>query len=134
MEKNIFEKIRDKQAPANIVYQDEYVTAFDDIDPSAPVHILIIPNIKISSLNEIEEKDSLYLSKILLASKEIAIKKGINSSGYRLITNCGFDGGQEIDYLHFHLVGGVKLGKMISLSKDSKKKFNELKNKTNQDK
>ncbi len=134
MEKNIFEKIRDKQAPANIVYQDEYVTAFDDIDPSAPVHILIIPNIKISSLNEIEEQDSLYLSKILLASKEIAKKKGINSRGYRLITNCGFDGGQEIDYLHFHLVGGVKLGKMISLSKDSKKKFNELKNKTNQDK
>lgn len=130
MEKNIFEQIRDGQAPANIVYQDEHVTAFDDIEPSAPTHILIIPNKKISSLNDIEEEDSLYLSKILLSAKEIAKKTGISDSGYRLITNCGFDGGQEVDYLHFHLVGGLKLGKMISLSKDSKKKFNEFKNNT----
>ena len=128
MEKNIFEQIRDGQASANIVYQDDHVTAFDDIDPCAPIHILIIPNKKISSLNEIEEQDSLYLSKIMLSAKEIAKQKGIDESGYRLITNCGSDGGQEIDYLHFHLVGGVKLGKMISLSKDSKKKFNEFKN------
>ena len=63
MEKNIFEQIRDGQAPANIVYQDEHVTAFDDIEPSAPIHILIIPNKKISSLNDIQEEDSLYLSK-----------------------------------------------------------------------
>ena len=91
---------------------------------------MIIPNKKISSLNDIQEEDSLYLSKILLSAKEIAKQSGINESGYRLITNCGFDGGQEVDYLHFHLVGGLKLGKMISLSKDSKKKFNELKNKS----
>ena len=127
MEKNIFEKIRDKESPAKIIFENDYITAFEDIEPSAPVHILIIPNKKISSLNEIEEQDSIYLSKILLAAKEIARQVGIEKTGYRLITNCGFDGGQEINYLHFHLVGGLKLGKMISLSKDSKKIFKSLK-------
>lgn len=127
MEKDIFEKIRDKEAPAKIIFENEYITAFEDIEPSAPVHILIIPNKKISSLNEIEEQDCVYLSKILLAAKEIARQVGIEKTGYRLITNCGFDGGQEINYLHFHLVGGLKLGKMISLSKDSKKIFKSFK-------
>jgi histidine triad (HIT) family protein len=121
MEKNIFEKIRDKEAPANIVYQDEYITAFEDIYPDAPIHILIIPNKKIVSLNDINEEDTIYLSKILL-------QFNIDESGYRLITNCNKDGGQEIDYLHFHLVGGVRLGKMISLPKDSKKIFKKNNN------
>ena len=121
MEKNIFEKIRDEEAQANIVFKDEYVTAFLDIDPSAPVHILLIPNKKIVSLNEIEEEDSIYLSKLLITAKQLAKKHNISESGYRLITNCNKDGGQEIPYLHFHLVGGVRLGKMISLPKDSKK-------------
>lgn len=123
MEKNIFEKIRDKEAPANIVYQDEYITAFDDIYPDAPIHILIIPNKKIVSLNNIEEEDTIYLSKILLTAKKLAKQFNIDESGYRLISNCNKDGGQEIDYLHFHLVGGVRLGKMISLPKESKKIF-----------
>ena len=123
MEKNIFEKIRDKEADGDIVYSDEYVTAFKDIYPDAPVHILIIPNKKINSLNYICEEDSIYLSKILLIAKQLAKRFKIDESGYRLITNCGKDGGQEIDYLHFHLVGGVRLGKMISLPKDSKKIF-----------
>ena len=121
MEKNIFEKIRDGEAPAEIVYKDEYVTAFNDIYPDAPVHILIIPNKLISSLNDITEEDSIYLSKLLLTAKNLAKKFNIDESGYRLITNCNKDGGQEINYLHFHLVGGVKLGKMISLPKSSKK-------------
>jgi histidine triad (HIT) family protein len=123
MEKNIFEKIRDKEAPANIVYQDEYITAFDDIYPDAPIHILIIPNKKIVSLNNIEEEDTIYLTKILLTAKKLAKQFNIDESGYRLISNCNKDGGQEIDYLHFHLVGGIRLGKMISLPKDSKKIF-----------
>ena len=94
---------------------------------NAPIHILIIPNKKIMSLNEIQEEDSIYLSKILLGAKNIAKQFNIDETGYRLITNCGSDGGQEIDYLHFHLVGGLKLGKMISLSKSEKKKFNDFK-------
>ena len=105
------------------MYKDEYITAFKDINPNAPVHILIIPNKKFSSLNDINEEDSIYLYKILLGAKNIAKQFNIHESGYRLITNCNKDGGQEIDYLHFHLVGGVKLGKMISLSKQSKKIF-----------
>ena len=128
MEKNIFEKIRDKEAPANIVYQDEYITAFEDIYPDAPIHILIIPNKKIVSLNDINEEDTIYLSKILLTAKNLAKQFNIDESGYRLITNCNKDGGQEIDYLHFHLVGGVRLGKMISLPKDSKKIFKKNNN------
>ena len=123
MEKNIFEKIRDGDEKSEIVYKDEYITAFKDINPNAPVHILIIPNKKFRSLNDINEDDSIYLSKILLGAKNIAKQFNIHESGYRLITNCNKDGGQEIDYLHFHLVGGVKLGKMISLSKQSKKIF-----------
>ena len=128
MNKNIFEKIRDGEEKADIVYKDDYITAFKDIDPNAPVHILIIPNKKIESLNDIQEEDNNYLSNILLGAKNIAKQFNIDQTGYRLITNCGSDGGQEIQYLHFHLVGGLKLGKMISLSKSEKKKFNELKN------
>ncbi len=127
MEKNIFELIRDGESPATIVLKNDYVTAFEDIYPDAPIHILIIPNKMIPSLSQIEEEDSIYLSKMMLAAKEIAKQKGINESGYRLITNCGSDGGQEINYLHFHLVGGLKLGKMISLPKESKKIFRSLK-------
>ena len=122
-EKNIFEKIRDGEEKADIVYKDDYITAFKDICPDAPVHILIIPNKKIRSLNYITEEDTIYLSKILLGAKIIARQQGIDESGYRLITNCNKDGGQEVDYLHFHLIGGVKLGKMISLPKTSKKIF-----------
>ena len=117
MERNIFEKIRDGEAEANIVYKDDYVTAFHDINPDAPVHILIIPNRKINSMNEINHEDNVYLALILLTAKKIAQQFDIANTGYRLITNCGKDGGQEIDYLHFHLVGGTRLGKMISLPK-----------------
>jgi len=102
MERNIFEKIRDDESPCELVYKDKYVTAFNDIHPDAPAHILIIPNKKIA--------------------KELELDK----TGYRLITNCGKDGGQEVDYLHFHLVGGVPLGKMISLPKSSKKILKEI--------
>tara|TARA_B100001769_G_C21789072_1_gene430244 strand:- start:224 stop:598 length:375 start_codon:yes stop_codon:yes gene_type:complete len=120
MERNIFEKIRDGQAEADIVYKDDYVTAFHDINPDAPVHILIIPNRKINSMNEISDEDNVYLALILLTAKKIAQQLNIADTGYRLITNCGKDGGQEIDYLHFHLVGGTRLGKMISLPKKRK--------------
>ena len=81
-------------------------------------------------MDDIQDDDSHYLGQILLAANHIAKSKNINESGYRLITNCNKDGGQEIDYLHFHLVGGVRLGKMISLPKDSKKKMKELKKET----
>ena len=127
MNKNIFEKIRDGEEKADIVYKDDYITAFKDIHPNAPVHILIIPNKKMESLNEIQEEDSGYLSNILLAAKKIAKQFNVDQTGYRLITNCGSDGGQEINYLHFHLVGGLPLGRMIGLQKDSQKLFKKFK-------
>ena len=123
MDKNIFERIRDGESPAEIVLKNEYVTAFKDISPDAPVHILIIPNKMIKSLSDIQEEDSIYISHIFLAAKQIAEQFKINESGYRVITNCGKNGGQEVPYLHFHLVGGVPLGNMIKLPKSSKKLF-----------
>ena len=124
---SLFENIRDGKEPANIIYQDEYITAFDDKYPSAPVHILIIPNKRIKSLDNINDEDEIYMGKILLAASKLAKIKNIHDSGYRLITNCNKDGGQEIDYLHFHLVGGIPLGRMIGLSKESKKLFQKIK-------
>ena len=125
---SLFEDIRDGKEPANIIYKDEYITAFEDKFPSAPIHILIIPNKKIKSLDHISEEDEIYMAKILLGANKIAKMKNINETGYRVITNCNKDGGQEIEYLHFHLVGGIPLGRMIGLSKENKKKFNEMKN------
>lgn len=122
---SLFENIRDGKEPATIVYKDDYITAFEDIHPEAPVHILIIPNKTIKSLNEVVDDDVDYLSHILLGASKIAKLKNIGESGYRLITNCNYDGGQEIDYLHFHLVGGVRLGNMIKLPKSSKKKMKQ---------
>ena len=124
---NLFENIRHGNEPANIIYQDEYITAFDDKFPVAPVHILIIPNKMIKSLDEITENDEIYMGKILLGASKIAKIKNINETGYRLITNCNKDGGQEIEYLHFHLVGGLPLGRMIGLPKESQKKFKSSK-------
>ena len=109
MEKNIFEKIRDNESPANIVYKDEYVTAFDDIKPDAPVHILLIPNKMIKSLNNIEDEDSVYLTKILYVAKDLAKKYNINESGYRLLFNTNSDAMQTVFHIHLHLIGGEKL-------------------------
>lgn len=128
---SLFEKIRDSEEPANIVYKDEYVTAFDDKYPDAPVHVLIIPNKTIKSLDAVTEEDELHMGKLLLAASKIARLKNISESGYRLITNCKKDAGQEIDYLHFHLVGGVRLGRMIGLPKESQKYLKQLKEKNN---
>ncbi len=124
---SLFENIRDGKEPANIIYQDEFITAFDDKYPSAPVHILIIPNKMIKSLDNLTEEDEIYMGKILIGASKLAKMKNIHESGYRLITNCNKDGGQEIDYLHFHLVGGIPLGRMIGLSKESKKLFQKIK-------
>ena len=128
---SLFEKIRDSEEPANIVYKDEYVTAFDDKYPDAPVHVLIIPNKTIKSLDAVTEEDELHMGKLMLAASKIARLKNISESGYLLITNCKKDSGQEIDYLHFHLVGGVRLGRMIGLPKESQKYFKQLKEKNN---
>ena len=119
--KNIFAKIRDGESPSEIVLQNEYVTAFKDIDPSAPHHIIIIPNKEIKTINDIENEDASLLGHLFLAARDIAKKLEISESGYRLIMNCNKDGGQEVFYIHFHLVGGCPLCRILKLPKNSKK-------------
>ena len=109
----IFCKIINKEIPSAIVYEDEGILAFRDINPMAPVHVLVIPKKHISSLNEIEKEDEAIIGKIYTVIKEIAKKEGIAEKGYRVVANCGKDGGQEVGHLHFHILGGKKLGAKI---------------------
>ncbi len=126
---DIFSKIRDGLIESNIVYKNEYVTAFEDINPSAPVHILIIPNIKIPTVNDVTEEHVPYLGNMILAASVIAKQKCIDENGYRLIINCNKHGGQEVFYIHMHLVGGCELGYMISLPNNSRKLMKKLQKK-----
>jgi histidine triad (HIT) family protein len=105
----IFCKIVAGEIPAAKVYSDEQVTAFRDIHPVAPVHVLIIPNKHIPSLNEIEDADQTTLGTLLLAVKKIAAQEGIAEGGYRLIVNTGKAAHQEVLHIHLHLIGGAPL-------------------------
>lgn len=109
----IFSKIIAKEIPADIVYQDDLVTAFKDINPQAPTHILIVPNREIASVNDVSPEDEQVLGRLFVAARKIAEQQGIAASGYRLLVNCGDDGGQEVYHLHMHLVGGRRLGPML---------------------
>lgn len=110
----IFSKIVAREIPAEIVYQDDRVTAFKDINPSAPVHILIIPNKEIPTVDDVTPEDEAVLGHLFIVAKEVARQLGIADSGYRLIVNCKSDGGQEVFHLHMHLLGGRKLGPMLA--------------------
>ncbi len=109
----LFSKIIAKEIPANIVYQDELVTAFKDINPSAPVHILIVPNIEIASTNDVLPEHERMLGHLFTVAKQVAKEQGVAESGYRLIINNGSDSGQEVPHLHVHLIGGRKLGPLL---------------------
>ena len=113
----IFSKIIRGEIPAQIVYQDDLVTAFRDIHPAGPVHILIVPNKEIPTLNELTEADEVTAGRMLLAAQKLAAQEGIAESGYRLIINCNRDGGQEVFHLHLHLIGGRPLGAMVQRPK-----------------
>lgn len=114
----IFSKIIDGELPATIVYKDELVTAFRDINPVAPVHILIVPNKEIATVNDLTEEDERIAGRLFLAARKIAEQEGIAESGYRLIVNCNRDGGQEVFHLHMHLVGGRRMGPMVMRPKE----------------
>ena len=114
MEDCLFCKIVKGEIPSTKVYEDEEILAFKDINPVAPVHILVIPKKHISSLNEIETEDQMLIGKIFAVIKKIAEEQGIAENGYRVIANCGEDGGQEVKHLHFHILGGKKLGTKIA--------------------
>ncbi len=110
---DLFEKIIAKEIPSDMLYQDEYVTAFRDINPQAPVHVLIIPNKNIPTVNAAEAEDEQLLGKLFLVAKKLAKELGVAEQGYRLIVNCNEDGGQDVFHLHMHLLGGRKLGRML---------------------
>lgn len=105
----LFCKIIAGEIPSGKVYEDEYVYAFNDISPEAPVHVLIVPKAHIASANDITEENAEIVSRIFLAAKKIAKEMGIAEGGYRIVNNCGEDGGQTVKHLHFHLLGGRSL-------------------------
>ncbi len=110
----LFEKIVAGEIPADIVHRDDRVTAFRDISPQAPVHILIIPNKPIPTVNDVSDEDERTLGHMFIVARDIARQEGIAANGFRLIVNCNLHGGQEVFHLHMHLVGGAPLGPMLS--------------------
>lgn len=104
----IFQKIIDRQIPADIVYEDEQSLAFRDIHPQAPTHVLVIPKRRIPSLAEATEEDTALLGHLLLVASKLALQLGL-TNGYRAVINSGPDGGQSVDHLHVHLLGGRQL-------------------------
>lgn len=113
MEDCLFCKIIKGEVPSEKVYENEYVLAFKDINPVAPVHVLVIPKIHITDYNEVNEENIEYVKNIQLAIKEIARICNVADSGYRVICNTGEDGGQVVHHMHFHLIGGKKIGSKI---------------------
>ena len=106
----IFTKIINREIPATIVYENDKVLAFKDINPLAPVHILVIPKKEIPTINDIKEEDKELIGEIFLAIGKIVKDLGIDKEGYRVVANCNEYGGQEVFHLHYHILGGKKLG------------------------
>jgi len=106
MSETIFSKIIRRDIPADIVYEDNEVLAFKDINPQAPVHILIIPKKPIATLNDIQPEDAPLIGKLFLVAKQIAAEQGFAEQGYRTVFNCNRDGGQEVYHIHLHLLAG----------------------------
>ena len=112
-EETLFSKIVKKEIPADILFQDDRVTAFRDINPQAPTHVLIIPNKIIPTVNDVTAEDEATLGHLFVVARQLAEQEGIAEDGYRLVINCGRHGNQEVYHLHMHLVGGRQLGRMI---------------------
>lgn len=110
MNKTIFEKIISREIPATIHHEDDDLIIIDDINPVAPIHLLIIPKKKIETLNDLKAEDTELIGKMFQAAKKMAIKLGIDKSGYRTIFNCNEDGGQTVYHIHLHFIGGRSLG------------------------
>lgn len=105
----VFCKIVASEIPADILYQDEQVVAFRDINPQAPVHVLIIPRKHIPSVVELSGAESSLVENMVSIANQLAVKEGVSESGYRLVINCGEQGGQLVPHLHLHLLGGRQL-------------------------
>jgi len=107
--RTIFKRIIDKEIPADIVYEDDECLAFRDVKPQAPVHVLVIPRKEIASLAAAGDADALLLGHLLSVAAKLATQLGLKA-GYRVVINCGPDGGQTVDHLHLHILGGRQLG------------------------
>lgn len=112
----IFSKIIKGEIPCNKVFENERILAFYDIQPAAPVHVLIIPKKPIPSMNDVAPEDLPLIGEMHAVAQQIAKELGIAESGYRLINNCGPDSGQAVPHLHYHLIGGAKLGALVGIS------------------
>ena len=108
-EKSIFEMILNKELESEIIYEDQDIFSIKDINPIAPVHLLIIPKKRINTINDVSEEDTLLIGKMVKVAKNLAKEYEINESGYRLIFNTNDDGGQTVYHIHLHLIGGEKL-------------------------
>lgn len=113
MENCLFCKIIKGEIPSSKVYEDDEILAFNDINPAAPIHILVIPKKHIDSLAQMQKEDEALVGKIYGVINKIAEDKGFKESGYRVIVNCGKDAGQEVMHLHFHVLAGAKFGDKI---------------------
>lgn len=109
MDKCIFCKIVNKEIPAKVVYEDDRVIAFEDINPQAPVHVLLIPKEHFVSLNDIPEEKMELVGHILSKARWVAQEKGIKESGYRIVLNTARDSGQDVFHIHFHVLGGRRM-------------------------
>ncbi len=107
-EKTIFKRIIDGEIPADIVHDDEQCLAFRDANPQAPTHVLIIPRREIASLDQLTDEDEQLIGHLFVVARKLAGQLGL-ANGYRTVINCGADGGQSVDHLHVHLLGGRKL-------------------------
>ena len=113
-EETIFSQIIRKEIPSDMVHQDDLVTAFRDISPQRPTHVLIVPNKLIPTVDDVTEEDEAVLGRMLTVAKKIARDEGISEEGYRLIINCREHGRQEVQHIHMHLLGGADTGPMIT--------------------
>ena len=107
-DKTIFKKIIDREIPAKIVYEDDLCLAFEDLNPQAPTHLVVIPKKEISSVDDVTEEDGSLVGHLFVVMRKIAAERDL-SGGYRVVTNCGRDAGQEVMHLHFHLLAGRHL-------------------------
>ncbi|URJ24903.1 HIT domain-containing protein [Candidatus Blochmannia ocreatus (nom. nud.)] len=112
---NIFIDIITGKIKTDILYQDDLVTAFHDKNPKAPVHVLIVPNKLIPTVNDVTDQDEQMLGRLFTVAAKIAKFNNIHNSGYRLIINCNYHSGQEVYHIHMHLLGGQFLGPLLSI-------------------
>ena len=109
----IFCKIANKEINSEFVYEDDEIIAFKDVNPQAPIHILVIPKKHIKSIIDLTDEDEMLVGKMYTAVRKIAEEQGFKDDGFRVIVNCGENGGQEVKHLHFHILAGKKLGTKI---------------------